>query len=58
MNDPADVLFIRGKVGEIRKEGAEEHTDNLTHKYIGIDYRQHGDRAILGIEPRALFVLS
>ena len=37
MNDPYDSLFIRGKVVEIRKEGAEEHIDKLAHKYIGID---------------------
>ena len=51
MNDPYDALFIRGKVVEIRKEGAEEHIDKLSHKYIGVDYRQHGDRVILRIEP-------
>jgi len=51
MNDPYDSLFIRGKVVEIRKEGAEEHIDKLAHKYIGTDYRQHGDRVILRIEP-------
>ncbi len=51
MNDPYDSLFIRGKVVEIRKEGAEEHIDKLSHKYIGMDYRQHGDRVILRIEP-------
>ena len=51
MNDPYDALFIRGKVVEIRKEGAEEHIDKLAHKYIDSDYRQHGDRVILRIEP-------
>jgi PPOX class probable F420-dependent enzyme len=51
MNDPYDSLFIRGKVVEIKKEGAEEHIDKLAHKYIDMDYRQHGDRVILRIEP-------
>ena len=51
MNDPYDALFIRGKVVDLRSESAEEHIDKLAHKYIGTDYRQHGDRVILRIEP-------
>ncbi len=51
MNDPYDSLFIRGKVVEVRKEGAEAHIDKLARKYIGADYRQHGDRIILRIKP-------
>ena len=51
LSDPYDALFIRGKVVGIVKEGAEEHIDKLAQKYIGMDYKQHGDRVILRIEP-------
>ena len=51
IDDPYDALFIRGKVVEIRKEGAEAHIDKLAHKYIDMDYRQHGDRVVLRIKP-------
>jgi len=58
MNDPYDALFIRGKVVEIRKEGAEEHIDKLAHKYTSTDYRQHGDRVILRIEPIRVILMK
>ncbi len=51
MSDPYDSLFIRGKVVKMRKEGAEAHIDKLARKYIGTDYRQHGDRVVLRIKP-------
>lgn len=51
MGDPYDVAFIRGKVVEISEEGAEEHINELAHRYTGQDYRQHGDRTILKISP-------
>ncbi|MGC8676403.1 MAG: PPOX class F420-dependent oxidoreductase [Candidatus Micrarchaeia archaeon] len=51
MSDPYDALFVRGRVVELIKEGAEEHIDKLAQKYIGTNYRQHGDRIMLKIEP-------
>ena len=54
-DDPYDAVFIRGKVLEIRKEGAEEHIDKLAHKYIGMNYREHGDRVMFIIDPEHIF---
>jgi PPOX class probable F420-dependent enzyme len=51
MNDPYDAVFIRGRVIEVREEGAEAHVDKISRKYVGSDYRQHGDRVMLRIEP-------
>ncbi|MEM0147033.1 MAG: PPOX class F420-dependent oxidoreductase [Candidatus Micrarchaeaceae archaeon] len=58
MNDPYDALFIRGKVVEVIKEGAEEHIDKLAQKYIGMNYRQHGNRVVLKIEPLHIVLLK
>ncbi len=56
MDDPYDAAYIRGRVVEITGNGAEEHIDRLSHKYVGTDYRQHGDRVILRIEPLRIVV--
>ncbi|MDE1868864.1 MAG: PPOX class F420-dependent oxidoreductase [Candidatus Micrarchaeota archaeon] len=58
MEDPYDALFIRGKAIEITEKGAEEHIDKLAQKYIGMNYRQHGDRVILRIEPQHVMLLK
>lgn len=58
MEDPYDSLYIRGKVIEITEKGAEEHIDRLAQKYIGMNYRQHGDRVILRIEPQHVLLLK
>lgn len=50
IDDPYDAVFLRGKVVEMTKAGAEEHVDKLSHKYTGANYRQHGDRILLKIE--------
>ena len=50
MDDPYDAVFLRGKVVEMTKAGAEEHVDKLSQKYTGANYRQHGDRILLRIE--------
>ncbi|MEM3839203.1 MAG: PPOX class F420-dependent oxidoreductase [Candidatus Micrarchaeaceae archaeon] len=55
-NDPYDAVYLRGKVTSITKEGAEEHVDKLSRKYTGQNYRQHGNRVILRIEPEYAFV--
>ncbi|MCL5412300.1 MAG: PPOX class F420-dependent oxidoreductase [Candidatus Marsarchaeota archaeon] len=56
LTDPYDAVYIRGVVREITRQGAEEHVDRLSQKYVGTDYRQHGDRVILRIEPIRVFV--
>ncbi len=56
IEDPYDAVYIRGRVVEITDKGAEEHIDRVAHKYIGTDYRQHGDRVILRIEPLRVVV--
>jgi PPOX class probable F420-dependent enzyme len=50
IDDPYDAVFLRGKVVEMTKAGAEEHVDKLSQKYTGANYRQHGDRILLKIE--------
>ena len=51
MQDPYDAVYIRGRVIEATDSGAEENVDALAHKYIGTDYREHGNRIMLRIEP-------
>jgi PPOX class probable F420-dependent enzyme len=36
-NNPYNMGFIRGRVIEMTKEGAVEHTDRLAKKYLGVD---------------------
>ncbi len=54
-DNPYSSAFIRGRVVEITREGADEHIDKLAKKYLGQDkypYHQPGDqRVILVIEP-------
>jgi PPOX class probable F420-dependent enzyme len=54
-DDPYDAVFIRGKVLEVKKDGAEEHIDKLAHKYIGMNYREHGDRVMFIVDPEHIF---
>jgi PPOX class probable F420-dependent enzyme len=57
LKDPYDAVHMRGKVVKIIEgEEAEKHIDKLSQKYIGTDYRQHGDRIILRIEATHVFV--
>jgi len=53
------MVSIRGKVIEQITEGADEHTDKLAKKYLGIDkypYRsQNETRIILKIKPEKIF---
>lgn len=40
--DPADnyrVVALRGVVTEITTDGADEHIDALSRKYVGVDYQ-------------------
>lgn len=56
IDDPYDAVFLRGKVVEMTKAGAEEHVDKLSQKYTGANYRQHGDRILLKIEVHHAYV--
>lgn len=58
-NNPYNMATIRGKVIEQIKEGADEHTDKLAKKYLGMDkypYRSAKEiRVILKIKPEKVF---
>lgn len=53
--NPYSAAFVRGRVVEIRHDGAEEHIHKLAKKYLGQDrypYLQPGEqRVLLVIEP-------
>jgi PPOX class probable F420-dependent enzyme len=54
-SDPYNAVFIRGKVKEITKKGAEEHIDKMAKKYLGKEkypWRQPGQpRILIRIQP-------
>ncbi len=54
-DNPYSSAFIRGRVIEVRQEGADDHIDKLAKKYMGLDTypnRQPGEqRIIFVIEP-------
>jgi PPOX class probable F420-dependent enzyme len=58
-NNPYNMVLIRGRVIEQIKEGADEHTDKLAKKYLGMDkypYRIPNEkRVILKIKPERVF---
>jgi PPOX class probable F420-dependent enzyme len=53
---PSDYVQIRGAVREITTDGAREHIDALSQKYLGKPYPDFGGtasrRVLLRIEPR------
>ncbi|WP_375387502.1 PPOX class F420-dependent oxidoreductase [uncultured Amnibacterium sp.] len=54
---PRAYVQIRGDVHEITTDGAREHIDQLSHKYLGTPYPTFGgggggERVILRIAPR------
>src|SRR5262249_32830350 len=49
--NPYAMIAGRGTVGEITREGAEEHIDFLSRKYDGEDFPRHGDRILLKVRP-------
>ncbi|WP_435335325.1 PPOX class F420-dependent oxidoreductase [Haloarchaeobius sp. TZWWS8] len=56
-DDPYRFLSIRGEVVEVTEDGAVEHIDELTKRYMGKDtYPNHGEesgpRVVVRIEPR------
>ncbi|MGH9925220.1 MAG: PPOX class F420-dependent oxidoreductase [Nitrososphaeraceae archaeon] len=58
-NNPYNMVLIRGRVIEQIKEGADEHTDRLAKKYLGMDkypYRTPNEkRVILKIKPERVY---
>jgi PPOX class probable F420-dependent enzyme len=61
-DNPYRHLSIRGRVTGITEEGADEHIDKLTKKYIGQDhypYRGSGEvRVIYKIEPLTVHAMG
>jgi PPOX class probable F420-dependent enzyme len=54
---PSRYVQIRGEVHEITTDGAREHIDRLSHKYLGKPYPTFGaggERVILRITPRRI----
>jgi PPOX class probable F420-dependent enzyme len=53
--NPYRYLEVRGRVAEITEEGADDHIDRLTKKYLGQDkypYRQPDEvRVVYRVEP-------
>ncbi|TDS80936.1 PPOX class F420-dependent oxidoreductase [Amnibacterium kyonggiense] len=52
---PTDYVQIRGEVREITTEGAREHIDDVSQKYLGKPYPHFGgggQRVLLRIAPR------
>jgi len=58
-NNPYNMVTIRGKVVEQTLEGADEHIDKLTKRYLGFDtypYRSPTEkRIIIKISPENVF---
>jgi len=61
-DNPYRHLSIRGRVTGITEDGADEHIDKLTKKYIGQDhypYRGSGEvRVIYKIEPQNVHAMG
>lgn len=57
-SDPYTFVAVRGRVVEVTREGAWEHINKLSRKYMGRDYPQREDeqRIIFKIEPERVFV--
>lgn len=56
-DNPYRYIQIRGRVKRITQDGADQHIDVLSHKYLGKPYpfRQPGEeRVIYEIEPAAV----
>ena len=52
-DDPYSYLSVVGEVEEITTEGAREHIDELSQRYVGTDYQNEiqTERVILRIRP-------
>ncbi len=50
LQNPYDMVALRGRVVDIKREGAREHIDKLSKKYTGHDiYQMHqpGERRVI-----------
>jgi len=57
--NPYRHLFIKGKVVEQTREGALDHINHLSRKYLGKDYPwDDRDRIILKIVPESAKILD
>jgi len=60
--NPYRYLAIRGRVVEITQEGADEHINSLSQKYLGravYPYRQPGEvRVLYRIQPEKVSVMG
>ena len=58
-NNPYNMVSISGRVIEQISEGADEHTDRLAKKYLGMDKYPYNSpnerRVILKIKPEKVF---
>jgi PPOX class probable F420-dependent enzyme len=43
-DDPSRYFEVRGRVTEVTEDGAREHIDELSHRYIGRPYPWFGGR--------------
>ena len=52
-DDPYDMVTVRGRVRDITTDGARDHIDELSRRYVGSDYSNpiETERVILSIEP-------
>jgi len=61
-DNPYRALMIRGKVVDIKTEGADEHIDKMAKKYMGKDkypYRRPGEQRVMYvIEPEKVSVMG
>jgi len=60
-DNPYRHLSLRGKVTEIKEQGADQHIDHLAMRYTGAAYskRQPGEvRVIYKIEPQGTFTMG
>lgn len=51
MDNPYRMVTVQGRVIEATTDGAEDHIDKLSRKYVGTDYPRHGDRVLFKIRP-------
>ncbi len=42
--DPSNYYQVRGRVLQLTTDGAVEHIEQLSHKYLGTDYPWYGGR--------------
>ncbi|MDQ4072754.1 MAG: PPOX class F420-dependent oxidoreductase [Thermoproteota archaeon] len=62
MDNPYEMVSIQGSIKDKSTDGADDHIDRLSKKYLGLDsypFRSAGEtRIILKIKPEKVFHLS